>query len=87
MAQVTAIASTTTATTLAAQGQRRGVSISNSDANALYVLVGPGTASSSNFTVQLDQGDYWETPVFYNDEVISGVWADDGDGSAHVTEY
>lgn len=71
--------------TLAPAGNQLGVSIRNSDANALYVLIGDGTVASTLHTVAIAQDGYWETPWFYRGQVITGIWAADGAGSAFVT--
>ena len=81
---ITSTASTTTSTSLATTGHRDRVLITNTDANRLYVLLGEGTASSSNHSFFLDTGDVFEL-VDYGGP-ISGVWAADGSGSSIVTE-
>ena len=88
MASTTSIASSTSAQTIVPQGEKGGASIRNTDANALYLLIGPGsTVSAINHTVALSSGDYFETPAFYNGEAITGIWAADGSGAALVTEF
>ncbi len=82
MAQV---ASTTTATALlAARGRRGGVIIENSDANRLHVLIGSGTVSATNYSFSLAQ--YHNAKLDDYGGAISGVWAGDGEGFAHITE-
>jgi hypothetical protein len=85
MASSTATASVATIVTLVTQGHKRGFTIRNSDANALYVLIGPGTVSASLHTVAIAQDGYYESPAFYNGEAVTGIWAADGSGSAFVT--
>jgi hypothetical protein len=83
---VTAVASSTTSATLkAANAQRKAIVIENSDANRLYVRLDSGTASSSAYSFSLAQNEN-ATLRGYTGE-ITGVWAADGSGSAHVTEY
>lgn len=86
-ATVTSVASAATSTTiLAANTARYGASIANDDANALYLLLGGGTASTSNYTVKLFTDDYFQVPFGFTG-AITGIWAADGSGSARVTEY
>lgn len=87
MSVTKSIASATAATELRAAGPARGVSIRNTDANRLYVLIGDGVVSSTNHTVAMETGDYFETPSFYAGEVITGIWTGDGSGAALVTEF
>lgn len=83
---VSVIASSTTAAEFAAvDGGRKGFTIENSDANRLYVLLGQGTASSSNYSFSLAQNE--NMGLSDCRERISGVWAVDGSGFAMVTTY
>lgn len=82
---VASVASTTTSTQLS-DSSSRGRTIYNSDANALYVLLARGTASSTNFSLVLQTGDLYEVPPEYEGEIV-GVWAADGSGAALVTEF
>lgn len=86
---VTSVNSGTASVALASTAVRRAsLSIRNTDANILYVLVGSGTASATNHTVALASGDYWEMPAAENyTGPVNGVWAADGAGVALVTEY
>jgi hypothetical protein len=85
-AAVTAVASAATNTTLkAANTARIGLTIYNSDANALYVKMG-ATATTSDFSVVIPSGGYWEMPQPCYRGIVDGIWAADGSGSAHVTE-
>ena len=87
-ATVTSVASGITSVSIvAANTARRGVSILNTDANALYLLVGGGTASATNLSVIVAATNgYWEAPFGFTG-AITGIWAADGTGSAFVTEY
>jgi hypothetical protein len=76
----------TTASILAANAQRKGAVIHNTDANALYLLLGVGTASSSNKHYVLNNNDTWECPAGYTGDV-QGVWTADGSGAAITAEW
>lgn len=78
------VSSTTTSTTLLQASNRAGLIIENSDANRLYVLLGSGTASGSNFSFSLAQNENAHIPGYKG--VVTGIWAADGSGSALVTE-
>lgn len=78
--------STVSGTILAANADRKGAVIFNTDANALYLLLGSGTASATNTSVILAQNASYEVPFGYTG-VIVGVWAADGTGAAKVTEF
>ena len=83
---VTSVASGTTSVLLAApHAERRNLIIENSDANTLYVLLGSGTASSSNFSFSLAQNANAHVPGYTGE--VNGVWSADGSGAAKVTEY
>lgn len=64
---------------------RKGGTIYNDSAAILYLLLGVGTATSSNFTVQVPPNGYYELPFSYAGPV-RGVWSS-ATGSARVTEY
>lgn len=87
-ATVTSVASGIASVTIkAANTSRKGISVLNTDANALYLLVGGGTASATNLSVIVAATNgYWEAPFGFTGE-ITGIWAADGTGSAFVTEY
>jgi gentisate 1,2-dioxygenase len=87
MSTPTSVDSSTAPQVLVAQGDKPGATIRNTDANTLYVLIGTGTVSATNHTVALASGDYFETPSFYNGEIITGVWAADGSGAALITVF
>lgn len=86
-ATVTSVASAASSTTiLAANTARYGGSITNTDANALYLKIGGGTASATDYSVKLFTDDYFEIPFGFTG-AITGIWAADGSGAALVTEY
>jgi hypothetical protein len=70
---------------LSANSNRKGVTIENSDANRLHVLMDSGTASTTNYSFSLAQNDS-AVLQFYTGE-LNGIWAADGSGSAFVTEW
>jgi hypothetical protein len=69
---------------LAANPQRRGFIIENSDANRLHVRLG-GTATTTDYSFSLAQNENAER-TNYQGQVV-GIWAADGSGYAHVSEY
>lgn len=71
---------------LAPNSSRDGATIENTDANTLYVLLDSGTPSSTNYTVSMSSGDYYELPAGYRGEV-KGIWSADGSGAALILEY
>ena len=85
--RVTSVASTTSATTLLASSKRDTASISYDGAATLYVLIGAGTPSSTNYTIKMGSGffTYYEAPHSYRGP-IQGIWSA-AVGSALVTEY
>lgn len=91
-ATVTSVNSAATSTTIiAANRNRSGVSISNTDANILYLKLGGGPASATDFTVAIPGATataigYYEVPYGFTG-AITGVWAVDGTGAALVTEF
>jgi len=91
-ATVTSVASANSSTAIVAANRfRSGLSVSNTDANILYLKLGGGTASATDFTVALSGATstaiaYYEVPYGFTG-AISGIWAADGAGAALVTEY
>jgi hypothetical protein len=84
---VTSVASAAADTTiLAANTLRKGASVYNTDANPLQLLLSTGTASATNFSVQIASNGYYEVPFGYTG-IIKGIWTVDGAGAALVTEY
>jgi hypothetical protein len=78
---VTTFTSLTSATLIASNTSRRMLTIQNTGAGILYVLLGSGTASSTNFSLQMNSGDYYENG-FYNGQV-NAIFATAG--TAYVT--
>lgn len=78
--------STTVATLLAASGSRKGGTIYNNAATDLYVKFG-STASSTDFTLKMGPGDYFELPaVSTYGGIVTGTLAS-GTGNALVTSW
>jgi hypothetical protein len=73
-------------TILAANTARKGAIVTNTDANALYLDLSGGTASSTSYSVAVASGEYYEMPYGYTG-LVTGIWAADGTGSALVTEF
>lgn len=83
-AAVTTVGDTITSTTLiAANTNREEVEFYNNSPAILYLLKGTGTASASNYTVQLAQGDYYSSNIT---SAFVGVWSADSGGSVLITE-
>lgn len=82
---VTQVASSTSSVTLASESKGRlGVTIYNASTQTLYVKFGT-TASATSYTAQVAAGGYFETPVWYPNGRIDGIWAS-ANGYAYVTE-
>ena len=83
---ITSVASGIASVTLiAADTTRAFVSVENTDSNVLYLMIGIGTASSTNFTVSLASGDYYEVPGVVCNQALTGIWSGDGSGAALIT--
>jgi hypothetical protein len=87
MAVTSVDSSASSAVLLAADSARKGASIQNTDANALHIIVDSQDATTTLYSVKLNQGDYWETPASYRGQEIRGIWAANGSGAAVITEY
>lgn len=70
---------------LAANANRKGLIIVNTDANILYIDISGGTAATTQYAKALATGEQWECP-FAPVTAITGIWAADGAGSALITE-
>lgn len=84
---VTSVAdSATSVTLLASNTGRLGATIENDSSAVLYLLLGTGPATATNYTVRMVQYAYFEVPYDYTG-AITGIWASDpGDGGARITE-
>lgn len=78
-------ASASDGTILASNTSRFGAAVSNDGTATLYLLVGAGVSSTSNYTLKLGQDDYYEVPANYTG-IIKGIWSS-ATGNARVTEW
>lgn len=58
---------------LAENESRLGATLYNNSTSNLYLLLGTGLASATNFSVIMIPGAYFETPYNYNG-IINGAW-------------
>jgi hypothetical protein len=72
---------------LASNASRKGATITNTDANVLYLDLSGGTASSTSYSVAVASGGFYELPWPTYTGLITGIWAADGAGAALVTEF
>lgn len=78
--------SASSVTILAANTNRLGATVQNDSSAVLYLLLGTGPATTTNYTVRMVQNAYFEVPYDYVG-IITGIWASDpNDGAARVTE-
>lgn len=73
-------------TILAANANRKGAAIVNTDANILYLDLTGGTAATTRYGKALASGEQYEVP-FGLTGLITGIWSADGAGAALVTEF
>lgn len=78
---VTTFTSLTSASLIASNASRQMLTIQNVGAGILYVLFGTGTASSTNFSVQMNSGDFYEND-YYSGQ-MNAIFA--SSGTAYVT--
>ena len=78
-------AAATSATVLAANAARLGLTLSNTSASTVYVYYGT-TATATKFTVAIPSGSYWEMPAPLWKGRIDAIWAAAGAGSLIGTE-
>lgn len=76
--------SITSGVILAANSNRKGVTIWNDSTANLFIEFG-AIATNSAFTVKLSASGYYELPFYYTG-VISGIWSA-ANGSALVREF
>jgi hypothetical protein len=77
--------SASSVTVLASNANRLGASVFNDSTAILYLDTTGGTASATNYTVQIGASAYFEMPFGYTG-AITGIWAS-ATGSARVVEY
>jgi hypothetical protein len=70
---------------LASNANRKGATITNTDANTLRLLLSAGTASATNYTAPIASGGYYEVPFGFTGQIV-GIWDADGAGVALMTE-
>lgn len=81
MATAVSLASAaTSAQVVAANTDRLGLCLTNTDANRCYINLG-AAASATAFVVYLDTGDYWELPTPCYTGAVNAIWSADGSGS------
>lgn len=89
VATLTSVAAAITSTTvIAANGNRRGLTLHATTGSAsVYIRVGGGTASSAlgGHTFDLQAGGYWEAPFGFTG-AVTAVWASAA-GGLNVTEF
>ena len=84
--QTTVADSASSVTVLASNASRVGASVTNDSTATLYLRLSGSAASTTDYTVQLVTGAYYEVPSRYSG-AITGIWASDPNtGSARVTE-
>lgn len=86
-ATVSTVAASATAVTLFAAGAGNDAAVRtvfNDSTALLYVKFG-ATASSTDHTVQIPPGGYYEAPVPVYDGLITGIWTS-ATGSARLTQ-
>jgi hypothetical protein len=83
---VTTVAGATTNTSiLAANATRIFASIYNGTNKNMYILCNSGAASTTNYSIVLITGSYWELPVDWTG-AVNAVWANGVSGNALITE-
>lgn len=83
---ITSVAGSTANTTiLAANANRIFASIYNGTNKNMYILLSASAASTSNYSILLITGSYWEVPNDWTGG-IQAVWANGVSGNALVTE-
>ena len=88
---VTSVNDTNVSTTLlsaAAAKSLKGASFKNTSTAILYLLQGIGTASATNYSVDLQPGDYFEAPdARWVQGGVTGIWASDASGAVLITTW
>ena len=76
--------SASSVTILASNANRLGATVFNDSTQVLYLLFGSGTASATNYSVQMATLTYFEVPFEFTGQ-LTGIWAS-ANGAARVTE-
>lgn len=77
-------------TILAANENRKGATFYNTSTAILYLALANTTPSSTNCTVAIAPGGYYELPVCQGGVytgIVKGIWASDQSGVCLVTEF
>jgi hypothetical protein len=83
---ITSVSAATSSTSLlSANAARLGATVYNDSTAICYLLLNSGTASTTNYTVQLGAGGYYEVPFGYTG-AIKAIWAS-ATGSARIMEF
>jgi len=77
--------SDSSASLLASNASRLGVTVQNDSTTTLYLKYG-ATASPTSYTVKIPAGAYWEMPYPIYTGPIDGIWSADAAGAARLTE-
>lgn len=86
-AAVTSVASQdTNVTLLAANANRIGATIYNTDTGPLYVKFGATATATTSFTVRIVENGYYEFPQPVYRGIVDGIWTSSSTGSAVITE-
>lgn len=85
--RVTSVNASASAVTLVDSANRAGLAVYYDDAATMYLLVGAGTPSATNYTAKLGAGFliYWEPLAGYRGP-IKAIWSA-ATGAAIVTEF
>lgn len=87
---VTPVASSASdVTILAANANRKMATFFNASSAILYLLISTGTSSTTNYSVQIAAGAYFELPLCQGGVylgVVKGIWAS-ANAFVYVTEY
>ena len=81
----TSVASSATVVDIVAEnGNRVGLMIFNDSTAVLYLRI-DGAATTSDYTIKLAAGAFYEMPRGYFTDKVTGIWAAEN-GSAKITE-
>lgn len=69
---------------LAAAGPRLGATIYNESTANLFVLLGAGTVSATNYTIRIAPNEYYEVPSAFTGLKVDGIWSA-ANGFARIT--
>lgn len=87
VATVTSVASQdTNITLLAANANRIGATIYNTDSGPLFVKFGATATATTSFTVRIVADGYYEFPQPVYRGIVDGIWTTSSTGAANITE-